>query len=89
MGATDEKKSPTLPGSRRPSDVKAGQVVEPLSVGAHDDQLALDFLGYKPELRRNRSMYTLLFQSLAIAAVSRPPFPSFSLSLSLDPELTG
>ena len=26
-------------------------------------------LGYKPELQRNRSMFTLLFQSLAIAAV--------------------
>ena len=26
-------------------------------------------LGYKPELRRNRSMLTLLFQSLAIAAI--------------------
>jgi hypothetical protein len=26
-------------------------------------------LGYKPELKRNRSMFTLLFQSLAIAAI--------------------
>ncbi|CAD0108156.1 unnamed protein product [Aureobasidium uvarum] len=26
-------------------------------------------LGYKPELTRNRSMLTLLFQSLAIAAI--------------------
>ena len=30
----------------------------------------INILGYKPELRRNRSMFTLLFQSLAIAAVS-------------------
>lgn len=30
----------------------------------------LTLLGYTPELRRNRSMATLLFQSLAIAAVS-------------------
>lgn len=30
----------------------------------------LTVLGYKPELQRNRSMFTLLFQSLAIAAVS-------------------
>lgn len=30
----------------------------------------LNTLGYKPELQRNRSMFTLLFQSLAIAAVS-------------------
>lgn len=29
----------------------------------------INILGYKPELRRNRSMFTLLFQSLAIAAV--------------------
>ncbi|KAK3632487.1 hypothetical protein LTR56_014394 [Elasticomyces elasticus] len=26
-------------------------------------------LGYKPELERNRSLFTLLFQSLAIAAI--------------------
>lgn len=30
----------------------------------------LTVLGYKPEFQRNRSMFTLLFQSLAIAAVS-------------------
>lgn len=30
---------------------------------------ALVQLGYKPELSRNRSMYTILFQSLAITAV--------------------
>ncbi|KAH8887291.1 amino acid transporter [Thozetella sp. PMI_491] len=29
----------------------------------------MNILGYKPELRRNRSMFTLLFQSLAIAAI--------------------
>lgn len=29
----------------------------------------LTALGYTPELRRNRSMMTLLFQSLAIAAI--------------------
>lgn len=34
------------------------------------DAADLSALGYKPELRRNRSMFTLLFQSLAIAAVS-------------------
>jgi hypothetical protein len=32
----------------------------------------LNALGYKPKLRRNRSMFTLLFQSLAIAAVCEP-----------------
>ncbi|KAI0392729.1 amino acid transporter [Xylariaceae sp. FL0594] len=36
----------------------------------HDhDQQDLTLLGYKPELQRNRSMFTLLFQSLAIAAI--------------------
>ena len=64
MSSTDEKKTPSRPGSRRHSDVKAGQVVEPLSAAAHDDQLNLGVLGYKPELVRNRSMFTLLFQSL-------------------------
>lgn len=29
----------------------------------------IDILGYKPELVKNRSMITLLFQSLAIAAI--------------------
>lgn len=29
----------------------------------------LSQLGYKPEMTRNRSMLTLLFQSLAIAAI--------------------
>jgi hypothetical protein len=33
----------------------------------------LSALGYKPKLRRNRSMFTLLFQSLAIAAVRALP----------------
>lgn len=36
------------------------------SVAEIDD---LTQLGYKPEMARNRSMYTLLFQSLAIAAI--------------------
>jgi len=34
--------------------------------GIHD---SLTVLGYTPELRRNRSLFTLLFQSLAIAAI--------------------
>lgn len=38
-------------------------------LGTVHDVQALTVLGYKPELRRNRSMFTLLFQSLAIAAV--------------------
>ena len=35
---------------------------------SHDDK-TLSALGYKPQLRRNRSLLTLLFQSLAIAAI--------------------
>lgn len=38
-------------------------------LGTIEDVDALTHLGYKPELRRNRSMVTLLFQSLAIAAI--------------------
>ena len=33
------------------------------------DDNVLSTLGYQPELRRNRSLITLLFQSLAIAAI--------------------
>jgi len=40
-----------------------------LVTGTIDDIQVLDKLGYKPELSRNRSMFTLLFQSLAIAAI--------------------
>lgn len=60
MDASDEK-IPTIPHA-------AGDVEKPVagSVGELDD---LVVLGYKPELQRNRSMFTLLFQSLAIAAV--------------------
>ncbi|KAI1201879.1 hypothetical protein F5X97DRAFT_288645 [Nemania serpens] len=43
---------------RKPSDIQLGDLQD------------LTVLGYKPELQRNRSMFTLLFQSLAIAAVS-------------------
>lgn len=38
--------------------------------GTTTEFIDLTVLGYKPELQRNRSMFTLLFQSLAIAAVS-------------------
>lgn len=43
------------------------------AVGDAGDAADLTALGYKPELKRNRSMFTLLFQSLAIAAVSLLP----------------
>jgi len=39
------------------------------AVGSIEDVDTLTQLGYVPELRRNRSMMTLLFQSLAIAAI--------------------
>lgn len=42
----------------------------PATLGTVTELHDLTILGYKPELRRNRSMLTLLFQSLAIAAVS-------------------
>jgi hypothetical protein len=44
------------------------------AVGDAGDAADLTALGYKPELKRNRSMFTLLFQSLAIAAVSLAQF---------------
>lgn len=39
------------------------------SIDDPDSQDALAALGYKPELHRNRSLFTLLFQTLAIAAI--------------------
>ncbi|KAK7426695.1 hypothetical protein QQZ08_006873 [Neonectria magnoliae] len=40
-----------------------------VGVGASRDVHDLEVLGYKPEMQRNRTMFTLLFQSLAIAAI--------------------
>jgi amino acid transporter len=37
--------------------------------GQHHDLDSLTALGYTPELQRNRSLFTLLFQTLAIAAI--------------------
>lgn len=54
------EKATSTEQQRSIGDVQLGDV--------HDLQ-NLNALGYKPELRRNRSMFTLLFQSLAIAAV--------------------
>lgn len=53
MAGIDEK-------GRKPSDIQLGDGL---------DLQDLTVLGYKPELQRNRSMFTLLFQSLAIAAI--------------------
>ncbi len=41
----------------------------PKEIGTIHDLDSLTALGYTPELRRNRSLFTLLFQSLAIAAI--------------------
>lgn len=57
--ATADEKAPATDLERRASP--AGVVSD------EADQLAV--LGYKPELQRNRSMFHLLFQTLAIAAI--------------------
>lgn len=75
MASSDisEKKSTAGP-SANGDEEKLGTVT------ALDD---LTVLGYTPELQRNRSMFTLLFQSLAIAAVSA----QWLLACILVPEL--
>ena len=40
-------------------------------ISDREDTEVLHVLGYEAEFHRNRSMFTLLFQSLAIAAVSQ------------------
>lgn len=52
-----------------PPVVEDGHRRSSLVTGTVDDVHVLTELGYKPELARNRSMLTLLFQSLAIAAI--------------------
>lgn len=64
MGLPDEKEVPS-PDS---GAVEAARV-ESTRKGSIDDLEAMNVLGYKPEMTRNRSMFTLLFQSLAIAAI--------------------
>ncbi|OTA95185.1 hypothetical protein M434DRAFT_10094 [Hypoxylon sp. CO27-5] len=63
MGSIDEKISKG--GLPTTVDFEQGQT----QLGTVHDVQNLTILGYKPELRRNRSMFTLLFQSLAIAAI--------------------
>ena len=48
--------------------VQDNGILDPKRHGSVDDG-DVEVLGYKPELQRNRSMFTLLFQSLAIAAI--------------------
>lgn len=57
---SEEKHSSSPTGDHEKGKPIAGDVHDP-------DSLIL--LGYKPELRRNRSLFTLLFQTLAIAAI--------------------
>lgn len=75
MGSLDEKKPPPSPPTatdKKPStsnsDVEA-RPHSPVALGTATEVHDLTVLGYKPELQRNRSTFTLLFQSLAIAAV--------------------
>lgn len=66
MHSLDEsEKKPTAPSLSNDEETQASAALGTVTE-LHD----LAVLGYKPELRRNRSMFTLLFQSLAIAAVS-------------------
>lgn len=52
------------------SDLKVSQSAgTDHALGTSRDVHDLEVLGYRPEMRRNRNTLTLLFQSLAIAAV--------------------
>lgn len=64
MASYEKEKEVPAATSSPPSAAEEGG-----HLAADDDAEALNILGYKPELKRNRSMFTLLFQSLAIAAV--------------------
>ncbi|TVY31624.1 putative amino-acid permease [Lachnellula subtilissima] len=59
LDVDSEKASPA-------SDTITGPKTE---TGTHHDLDSLTALGYTPELHRNRSLFTLLFQTLAIAAI--------------------
>ena len=50
---------------------------KPGGVDAPPERDVINELGYQPELKRTRSMYTVLFQSLAIAAVSHQSIGHF------------
>ena len=66
MGDLQEK---TISSEKSPSgsNNSASPVAETTAFAQDDVQLST--LGYKSELHRNRSLITLLFQSLAIAAI--------------------
>lgn len=67
--AVDEEKKASSPDDSHLGQVATTEEGRTRSLGHIDDHEALNVLGYKPELIRNRSMFTLLFQSLAIAAI--------------------
>ncbi|RAL09302.1 putative amino acid permease [Aspergillus homomorphus CBS 101889] len=54
---------------RAPQNVSKEKVTPEHGAESNSDDERLDILGYKQELRRNRSLITLLFQTLAIAAI--------------------
>ncbi|RFN47559.1 hypothetical protein FIE12Z_8182 [Fusarium flagelliforme] len=57
------------PASEKGSDHEHNEHAKHVEHTHSGDAADLTALGYKPELQRNRSMFTLLFQSLAIAAI--------------------
>ena len=59
---SDPEKSDSIQSANLKSPASHG-------IGTVQDLDSLTKLGYTPELRRNRSLFTLLFQSLAIAAI--------------------
>jgi len=65
MAIYSEEKATTV----TPPSMKDGELGDAQLEANADDSDVLNVLGYKPELHRNRSMITLLFQSLAIAAI--------------------
>lgn len=69
MGSLDEKPPPPTKQSVAKGVDEEARPQSPVALGTTDEVHDLTVLGYKPELQRNRSMFTLLFQSLAIAAV--------------------
>lgn len=62
----DATKDDELAGPSSPAQEKVAQISE---LGDKHEQDRLEGSRYKPQLRRNRSVFTLLFQTLAIAAI--------------------
>jgi hypothetical protein len=58
-------------GEKLPEEKAPMTPPSPIIATDHEAQAydSLTALGYTPELRRNRSLFTLLFQTLAIAAI--------------------